>query len=102
MKRYLFAALLSTALVSPLAVANDDDIPGQWVCFAHDYIDGHAKGDPDTEDCIQSYHKGEGICLSHAKSAAKGRCVYYGGNRMINKIDARKNCFRANARPHRG
>ncbi len=94
MKRYLFALLMVTALNG---VANaDEDTPGQWVCFAHDYIDGHSKSDPETDDCIQSYHKGQGICLSHAKSAATERCLSYSKNKATCKINTRLNCFTAN------
>lgn len=103
MKHYLFALVLATVLngagTAAFAANNDDETPGQWVCFAHDYVDGHSKNDPETEDCIQSYHKGEGICLSHAKSASIERCLSYSKNKASCKIDVYKNCFRANARP---
>lgn len=97
MKHLLLAVAfgLFAGLANP-ALADEEDAPGQWVCFAHDFVDSHAKGDPETEDCIQSYHKGQGICLSHAKSAAIERCLSYSKNKATCKINAAVNCFTAN------
>ena len=100
MKPYLLAMGLAAlcGLSAPAFAGGDDDTPGQYVCFAHDYIESHAKSDPETDDCIQSYHKGQGICLSHAKSAAIERCLSYSKNKATCKINAAVNCFIANDR----
>ena len=103
MKRYLLAIVMTAILAgvaTPAMAADEDETPGQWVCFAHDYVDGHSKSDPETDDCIQSYHKGQGICLSHAKSAAIERCLSYSKNKASCKIDTHLNCFRANNRKY--
>lgn len=99
MKYYLFVAVFAAfAIAAPLSA---NSAPRQWTCYAQDYVDGHSKFDPETEDCIQSYHKGEGICLSHAKSAAIERCLSYSKNKATCKVDQYANCFRPGSKATR-
>lgn len=112
MKKKLHLLVL-TALIAAstgylqAAEADLEEEEADWVCFAYDFVDGHDKNDPETDDCIHSYHRGEGICLSHAKKAAMARCLQFSKNKSTCKpvkpsddTPAKwENCFLMNEKP---
>lgn len=96
MKQFMALAFAGLILSGPIALAGyeDDDTPGQWVCFAHDYQDGVSKSEAETSTCVRAYHRGSGICMSHAKAAAVERCLSYSTNKATCKVNKESDCYR--------
>ncbi len=66
---------------------------GRYVCFARDFTTAHSPSDPETEDCIEAYYRGQGICLSHAKKIAQEKCQANSKHKASCRVDAYKDCF---------
>ncbi len=66
----------------------------KWFCFAHDFVDGHAKDDPADESCISRYYRGVGAqCKEDAIEAALKRCRARSKNRSTCNLSVKDNCF---------